>query len=173
MIEVFMAEILVKAGEPIWTEQGTHLLDENGFAVIAQEDTICYVPDEKLELISSIIESGRSKQEQEPQKEQLSPDQHEPIEPPTEEELLNMWLENAVVTMRQARLALLELNLLDSVESAIQQIDDLNLRKKAQIEWEYSSSVSRKNEVFALIVSMLGLNSKENIDNFFLLARKK
>lgn len=167
-----MAKILIKAGEPLWTEQGTHLLDENGFAVVAQEDTICQVPDEKLELISSIIEHNRPRQ-QEFQEEQPSSDQPEPIEPPTEEELLNMWLENAVVTMRQARLALLELNLLDSVESAIQQIDDLNLRKKAQIEWEYSSSVSRKNEVFVLIADMLGLNSKEDIDNFFLLARGK
>lgn len=168
-----MATVLVKKGEPLWSEQGTHILDENGFAILAQEDTECNVPDDKFELIFAVIEHNRQKQEIEQTNSQVDQNnnqdelQHKQY---TEEELLNMWLQNATVSMRQARLALLEMGLLSDVEQAIQNLQEPQ-KSIAKIEWEYSAVVSRKNDTFLLIVEQLGIDSKEEIDNFFRLAK--
>lgn len=171
-----MAQILIKAGEYLWSPEGTRIIDENGFAVRATEDTVCEVPDEKYEFIMSVVENDRKleqelleaeqKYQQEQQKEQELPPQ------PTPEELETMWLENATITMRQARLALLELGLLADVENVIENLPS-DIKQKAKIEWEYSTSVNRKNDTFLLIVEQLGIDSKEDIDNFFLLAKEK
>ncbi len=71
------------------------------------------------------------------------------------------------VTMRQARLALLENNLLDAVNTAMETATEAD-----KIEWEYATSVHRDS---ALVVNMgiaLGLTD-EDLDNLFILADTK
>jgi hypothetical protein len=65
------------------------------------------------------------------------------------------------VTMRQARLVLLNNDLLDSVEQVIAQAS-----KAVQIEWEYATVVYRDSELVTQIASQLGL-SVEQIDALF------
>lgn len=75
----------------------------------------------------------------------------------------------ASVTMRQARLALLEGGKLDDVAAAIAAIPDATARRKAQIEWEFSNEVQRHHGVVASLGPALGL-SDAAIDNLFRLA---
>lgn len=169
-----MAQILIKAGEYLWSPQGTRIIDENGFAVKAPEDTICEVPDERYDFILSVVEADRQKEqellEQEQKYHEETQKQEEEQKQPTPEELEAMWLQDATVSMRQARLALLEMGLLSDVEQAIQNLQEPQ-KSIAKIEWEYSAVVSRKNDTFLLIVEQLGIDSKEEIDNFFRLAK--
>lgn len=65
--------------------------------------------------------------------------------------------EDGSVTMRQARLALLQAGLLDQVDAAIAAIQDPVQRKAAEIEWEYSSAVKRDNVFVQTLSSALGL----------------
>lgn len=78
----------------------------------------------------------------------------------------------AEVTMRQARLALLDAGLLDMVDQAIAAIPDAIERRKAEIEWDYSATVQRYNGLVDAIGAGLGL-SEEDKDNLFLLAASK
>jgi hypothetical protein len=73
------------------------------------------------------------------------------------------------VTMRQARLALLNLGVLDNVETAIASIADPVIKKAAQITWEFSSEVQRNNGLVTQLAPALGLTS-EQIDNLFITA---
>jgi len=70
-----------------------------------------------------------------------------------------------VVTMRQARLALLSIGLLDQVETAIDALDE-PARTIAKIEWDYSSEVHRDKPFVNILGSTLGLDS-EAIDDLF------
>lgn len=73
------------------------------------------------------------------------------------------------VTMRQARLALLAIDLLDDVDAAIAAIPDPLQRRAAEIEWEYAQTVDR-NSIFTMQLSAgLGLTS-DQLDNLFLQA---
>lgn len=72
----------------------------------------------------------------------------------------------AEVTMRQARLALLQIGLLDDVAPMIEQIEDVAVRRAAQIEWEYSSAVKRNNPLINMLGGALGL-SQSQIDDLF------
>lgn len=65
------------------------------------------------------------------------------------------------ISMRQARLKLLEMGLLDDVELAMS-----GMTKAAQIEWEYSVEVKRD---YPLVLQLAGaLNMTESdMDNFF------
>lgn len=65
------------------------------------------------------------------------------------------------VTMRQARLVLLNNDLLDAVEATI-----ANMSKQSQIEWEYSTIVDRSSELVQDISQSLSL-SAEQIDQLF------
>ena len=65
------------------------------------------------------------------------------------------------VTMRQARLELLNRGLLDAVESHV-----ATLSKAAQIEWEYSVEVRRDYPLVVELGSLLGL-SESDLDAFF------
>lgn len=76
-----------------------------------------------------------------------------------------------VVTMAQARLALLAINKLDEVDSAINAIPDIIARKAAQIEWEYSGTVHRNHGLVLQIGPILGLSDSQ-IDNLFIEAYK-
>lgn len=70
-----------------------------------------------------------------------------------------------VITMRQARLQLLEAGLLDNVEALIA------LDRKSQIEWEYANEVYRQSPLIESIKEAMSLTD-EQIDNMFLEASK-
>ena len=76
------------------------------------------------------------------------------------------------VTMRQARIALLEYDLLDDVDVVIENIPDPIQKRKAKIEWEYSQEVQRHNGFVSVIAPMLGL-TEEQTDDLFILAATK
>lgn len=72
------------------------------------------------------------------------------------------------VTMRQARLALLENGLLTNVQPAINSLPEPD-RTKAQIEWEYSNALQRSNPFVAVLGTALGLSSQD-LDDLFIQA---
>ncbi|WP_194720828.1 hypothetical protein [Noviherbaspirillum malthae] len=76
-----------------------------------------------------------------------------------------------MVTMRQARLALLGVGLLDDVELAIAAIEDPATKRKAQIEWEFSSEVFRNRELVLMLAPALGLDDAA-LDALFVEASK-
>jgi hypothetical protein len=77
----------------------------------------------------------------------------------------------AVVTMRQARLALFDFGLLNKVSAAIASLPSPH-KEIAQIEWEYSQAVERDRPWVAQLAASIGLN-EEQLDNLFLVASKK
>ena len=72
------------------------------------------------------------------------------------------------VTMRQARLALLENGLLANVQPAINSLPEPD-KTKAQIEWEYSNALQRSNPFVAVLGTALGLSSQD-LDDLFIQA---
>lgn len=70
------------------------------------------------------------------------------------------------VTMRQARLALFNRGLLANVQSAINTLPEPD-RTKAQIEWDYSNGLERRNPFVATLGAALGLDSA-GIDQLFI-----
>lgn len=70
------------------------------------------------------------------------------------------------VTMRQARLALLGIGLLDDVDAAIAAIPDPVQRKAAEIEWEYAQTVDRNSPFTQQMAAGLGLTA-EQLDSLF------
>ena len=72
------------------------------------------------------------------------------------------------VTMRQARLALLQQGLLSQVQMAIDSLPSPQ-KEAAQIEWDYSSEVHRDKPFVQLLGAALGL-SEQQLDDLFLLA---
>jgi len=70
-----------------------------------------------------------------------------------------------VVSMRQARLALLAQNYLSLVEDAIDLIPEPD-KSKVQIEWEYASIVERTSEWVSIMQPALGLDD-EAMDDLF------
>jgi len=73
-----------------------------------------------------------------------------------------------VVTMRQARLALLQANLLPAVTGAINSLPSPQ-KEAASIEWEYSQTVERSRGFVLTLGAALGLTDLE-LDNLFTLA---
>ena len=69
-----------------------------------------------------------------------------------------------VVTIRQAKLALLQAELLDNIETAMTQAD-----RATQIEWEYATEFRRDWPALITMQQMLGLTDKQ-IDELFRLA---
>lgn len=76
-----------------------------------------------------------------------------------------------MVSMRQARLALLEVGLLDNVEQIINLLPE-PLKSKARIEWEYATEVRRDWPTLIQIAGHLNLTS-EYVDDLFILASTK
>lgn len=72
------------------------------------------------------------------------------------------------VTMRQARLALLQSELLHLVDGAIDSMDE-PARSAARIEWEYSQTVERHRPFVQQLGVVLGLTD-EQMDDLFKLA---
>jgi len=70
-----------------------------------------------------------------------------------------------VVTMRQARLALLGAGLLPGVAAAINALSSPQ-KEAAQIEWEYSQTVERNRGFVLLLGAALGLTELQ-LDNLF------
>lgn len=72
------------------------------------------------------------------------------------------------VTMRQARLALLDVGLLDTIEQALNSLPEPQ-RTRSLIEWNHGSVVERDSALVTQMSSALGLTS-EQVDNLFLQA---
>ena len=70
-----------------------------------------------------------------------------------------------VITMRQARLQLLEVGLLDDIEAFVA------LDRKSQIDWEYANEVYRQSPLIELVKGALNLTDTQ-IDNMFVEASK-
>jgi len=77
-------------------------------------------------------------------------------------------LKPKVVTMRQARLALRELGLLNTIDIAITNGTDEDMK----IEWEYATEVNRNWPSLVTMTELLGMSSSE-LDGLFLLASSK
>jgi hypothetical protein len=75
------------------------------------------------------------------------------------------------VTMRQARLALLNAGLLDDVEAAINNIENESIRRLIQIEWEYAIDIRRDWEALQIISQIMNI-SEEQLDELFLMASR-
>jgi len=73
-----------------------------------------------------------------------------------------------VVTMRQARLALLAQGYLPQIQDALALIPEPD-KSRVQIEWEYASTVERNSVWVALMIPALGLDD-EAMDDLFDLA---
>lgn len=74
-------------------------------------------------------------------------------------------IDTQAVTMRQARLALLQAGKLADVDTAIASLSEPQ-RSAAQIEWNYSKTVERSSAFVSQLGTMLGL-SEADIDNLF------
>lgn len=70
------------------------------------------------------------------------------------------------VTMRQARLALLQAGLLDKIDAAINSLPEPK-KSAAKIEWEYSQEVQIASEMTTFIAQIVGL-SGEQINQLFI-----
>jgi hypothetical protein len=66
-----------------------------------------------------------------------------------------------VISMRQARLQLLSMNLLDAVNAQISAMS-----QAAQIEWEYATEVQRSNPLVSALQSALSMTDSD-MDLFF------
>ena len=73
------------------------------------------------------------------------------------------------VTMRQARIALLQSGVLDQVDAAIAAIPDPAERRAAEIEWEYGAVVDRLSPWVVSLTAALGMTPQE-VDGLFRLA---
>lgn len=73
-----------------------------------------------------------------------------------------------VVTMRQARLALLQEGLLGSVATAIASLPSPQ-KEAAEIEWEYSQEVHRNRELVTMLAPALNFTPAQ-LDDLFILA---
>jgi hypothetical protein len=72
------------------------------------------------------------------------------------------------VTMRQARLALLNAGLLSAVETAIDALPEPP-RTAARIEWDHSNTVQRNNAFVLQLGGLLGLTPQQ-LDSLFIAA---
>ena len=77
----------------------------------------------------------------------------------------------SIVTMRQARLALLDANLLDNVEQVLNLLPE-PMKSEAKIDWEYAAEVRRDWPTLNQIAEYLDL-TEEFIDDMFILAASK
>lgn len=77
-----------------------------------------------------------------------------------------------IVSMRQARLALLDAGILGQVDAAIASLPSPD-REAAQIEWEYAAEVRRDSTTMILIGSALGLSEQQIADLFVAAAAKE
>lgn len=74
------------------------------------------------------------------------------------------------VTMRQARIALLNAGLLSQVDAAIESLPEPQ-KSRVRIEWEYSNTVERNGTIIPSLAHAMGLDD-EQIDGLFVEAEK-
>lgn len=74
----------------------------------------------------------------------------------------------AAVTMRQARLALLQAGKLNAVNAAIASMPGVQ-GEAARIEWEFSNEVQRAQPLVAALAPVLGMTSSQ-LDQLFITA---
>ena len=84
------------------------------------------------------------------------------------ERLASVWRSDATVSMRQARLALLQAGKLADVDTAIAALPSPS-KEAAQIEWEYATEVKRTSSLVQSLTPALGLSDVE-MDGMFKLA---
>lgn len=72
------------------------------------------------------------------------------------------------VTIRQAKLALLQFGLLSTVDNLIANMPGVQGRA-ARIEWEYASVINRTSPLVNSMIPVLGL-TEQQLDNLFILA---
>ena len=84
------------------------------------------------------------------------------------ERLASVWRSDASVSMRQARLALLQAGKLADVDAAIAALPSPE-KEAAQIEWEYAAEVKRTSKLVQSLTPALGLYEAE-MDGLFKLA---
>lgn len=84
------------------------------------------------------------------------------------ERLASIWRSDASVSMRQARLALLQTGKLSDVYGALAAIPSPH-KEAAQIEWEYAIEVRRNSTLLKNLMPELGLSEVE-MDDLFKLA---
>lgn len=70
------------------------------------------------------------------------------------------------ISMRQARLILLQEGLLAQVETAINNIQDATQKAAAKIEWEYSQTVKINSPLVKTIAAVIGL-TQEQVESLF------
>lgn len=83
----------------------------------------------------------------------------------TVEEIDNSIVVPTSISMRKARLYLYKVNLLDGVEEV------LSSNEEWKIQWDYSASVDRKNELVLLVQERFKLTDTE-VDSIFIEANK-
>ena len=74
------------------------------------------------------------------------------------------------ITMRQARLVLLQEGLLSQVDAAIEAMSEPE-RTAAKIEWEYSATLKRDHQLVVSLTAALGLTAAQ-VDALFVAAAK-
>jgi hypothetical protein len=73
------------------------------------------------------------------------------------------------VSMAQARIALIGMDLIDKVDSAIDTIVDAKEKAKAKTWWEYAQTVDRHSAIVQQLITALGL-SDEQVDELLSIA---
>mgnify|MGYP005609264663 FL=1 len=76
------------------------------------------------------------------------------------------------VTMRQARLALLAVGKLDTINAVIAGIEPAAQRQAIQIEWEYAHTVDRNSQWVAGLAPALAL-TEADLDSLFVFAAQQ
>ena len=83
----------------------------------------------------------------------------------TEKEIDNLVIVPTSISMRQARLYLYKVKLLDGIEEVV------SSNEEWKIQWEYSASIDRKNELVLLVQERFKLTDTE-VDSIFIEANK-
>lgn len=76
------------------------------------------------------------------------------LNPPSPEPILSP------LTNRQFKLALLDADLIDDVETAISKIEDSKVKRTIQIEYEYATTFHRDSESIQTMADLLKLDSE-------------
>lgn len=75
------------------------------------------------------------------------------------------------ISPKQIRRALLDLGKLNEVEDLINNLEDLELRSKLEIDWKFSTEFLRNNEFIVTLAPLIGLE-EEDVDKLFIDASK-
>ena len=88
-----------------------------------------------------------------------------------EQDAIDAFRQGAVVSMRQARLALFDAGLLTQIDETIASLPKPD-KSTATIEWEYAATVERLSPWVINLTAALGM-TPEQVDDLFRLAATK